>query len=87
MLKVKTNNRKGFDIARGGDGIDFSYPTSTTRRGRVQHGLSHTLQREGKEVGVVDESGYRIRKLTPLECWRLMGFDDGDYERAADKGR
>lgn len=25
----------------------------------------------------------RIRKLTPLECWRLMGFDDTDYEKAA----
>ena len=21
----------------------------------------------------------RIRKLTPLECWRLMGFDDEDF--------
>ena len=27
--------------------------------------------------------GLRIRKLTPLECWRLMGFDDEDYERAS----
>lgn len=25
----------------------------------------------------------RIRKLTPKECWRLMGFDDADYEKAA----
>lgn len=25
----------------------------------------------------------RIRKLTPKECWRLMGFDDEDYERAS----
>ena len=25
----------------------------------------------------------RIRKLTPKECWRLMGFDDSDYEKAA----
>lgn len=24
----------------------------------------------------------RIRKLTPLECWRLMGFADSDYEKA-----
>lgn len=24
----------------------------------------------------------RIRKLTPLECWRLMGFDDEDFYRA-----
>lgn len=28
-------------------------------------------------------SDLRIRKLTPKECWRLMGFDDADYERAS----
>ena len=27
--------------------------------------------------------GFRIRKLTPKECWRLMGFDDEDFEKAA----
>ena len=27
--------------------------------------------------------GKRVRKLTPKESWRLMGFDDEDYERAA----
>ena len=27
--------------------------------------------------------GLRIRKLTPKECWRLMGFDDSDFEKAA----
>lgn len=26
---------------------------------------------------------YRIRKLTPKECWRLMGFSDEDFEKAA----
>lgn len=26
---------------------------------------------------------YRIRKLTPLECWRLMDFSDEDFYRAA----
>lgn len=25
---------------------------------------------------------YRIRKLTPKECWRLMGFKDEDFEKA-----
>lgn len=25
---------------------------------------------------------YRIRKLTPKECWRLMGFDDTDFRKA-----
>lgn len=24
----------------------------------------------------------RIRKLSPKECWRLMGFDDSDFEKA-----
>ena len=27
--------------------------------------------------------GLRIRKLTPKECWRLMGFDDVDFEKAS----
>jgi DNA (cytosine-5)-methyltransferase 1 len=25
---------------------------------------------------------YRIRKVTPKECWRLMGFSDEDFEKA-----
>lgn len=29
------------------------------------------------------EAEYRIRKLTPKECWRLMGFADTDFEKAA----
>lgn len=28
------------------------------------------------------ESEYRIRKLTPLETWRLMGFTDEDFHKA-----
>lgn len=28
----------------------------------------------------------RIRKLTPKECWRLMGFDDADFEKAKAAG-
>ncbi len=27
---------------------------------------------------------YRIRKLTPRECWRLMGFSDEDFDKAAE---
>lgn len=37
--------------------------------------------------GVVEKeqpiTRWRIRKLTPVECWRLMGFTDEDYNRAA----
>ena len=28
----------------------------------------------------------RIRKLTPKECWRLMGFDDDDFKKAQSAG-
>lgn len=28
------------------------------------------------------EPNYRIRKLTPTECWRLMGFNDDDVEKS-----
>lgn len=30
----------------------------------------------------VIQNNLRIRKLTPKECWRLMGFDDNDFEKA-----
>lgn len=30
-----------------------------------------------------DMNGLRIRKLTPKECWRLMGFEDKDFEKAS----
>lgn len=41
---------------------------------------SRTLGNNNPIVGVTD--GLRIRKLTPLECWRLMGFDDEDFYKA-----
>lgn len=31
---------------------------------------------------IVDLQPLKIRKLTPKECWRLMGFDDEDFEKA-----
>lgn len=35
-------------------------------------------------MGTLD--GFRIRKLTPKECWRLMGFDDEDFDKAQAAG-
>lgn len=34
------------------------------------------------DIGYVT-TNLRIRKLTPKECWRLMGFDDEDFEKAS----
>ena len=29
-----------------------------------------------------DRNRLKIRKVTPKECWRLMGFTDEDFEKA-----
>lgn len=35
-----------------------------------------------EEKEEMTNSDYRIRKLTPKECWRLMSFSDEDFEKA-----
>ena len=166
-IPIKNATKKGYINAYDGDGIDLAYPDSKTRRGRVQKGLSQTLD-TGDSKGVViaasrgrntknpsdrtigspteqrleinkqgtsntittvqkdnyvvegidvhpfskkmEFRGYRqkeispcllatdykapktilesqtnslrIRKLTPKECWRLMGFSDDDFHKA-----
>ena len=51
-----------------------------TRRGRVGKQVANTLLANDAQ-GVVTEK-LRIRRLTPKECWRLMGFDDEAFEKA-----
>lgn len=44
-----------------------------------------TMQGGWRQPSVVegaDRNDYRIRKLTPKECWRLMGFSDDDFHKA-----
>ena len=79
-VAIKTANTKGYDMATDGDGIDLGYPDSQTRRGRVGHGVAKTLPTSDSQ-GVMD--GFRIRKLTPREVYRLMGFDDASFDRAS----
>ena len=47
-----------------------------------QHDVVPTLraQTHGNPPKLYD--GYRIRKLTPLECWRLQGFPDSVFRKA-----
>lgn len=78
-IMINNNTKKGYDEAIEGDSVNLSYPESKTRRGRVGHQVSQTIQCNDL-MGVVNN--LRIRKLTPKECWRLMGFDDEDFEKA-----
>ena len=45
-----------------------------------------TTRPEGFKTAILPIQNYRIRKLTPLECWRLMGFDDSDFNKAKSAG-
>ena len=45
-------------------------------------GLAPTVKENHGTVTATNHN-LRIRKLTPKECWRLMGFDDIDFEKAS----
>ena len=44
--------------------------------------ISNTVTASHMPKTYGDSTDFRIRKLTPKECWRLMGFDDEDFYRA-----
>lgn len=81
ILHVRNATKAGFDEAHSGDGINLAFPESRTRRGRVGKQCSQTLDCSG-QMGAVLKCG-RIRRLTPRECFRLQGFPDSLYEKAA----
>ena len=79
-LKIKEATKAGYKEAYAGDGVNIS-GRMKYQRGNVQKEMTQTLMANGSERGVVTPD-MRIRKLTPRECWRLMGFGDEDFERA-----
>ncbi len=46
------------------------------------NGIAPTVK-ENHGTTTATNIGLRIRKLTPKECWRLMGFSDEAFEKAA----
>lgn len=84
-VRIKQATSQGYIECEVGGVADLSYPDSKTRRGRVQENgqVSPTLMAGEQDICRI-ENQYRIRKLTPLECWRLMDFSDDDFEKAAE---
>ena len=83
-VMVREATKKGFDIAGVGDTINLAQPNSKTRRGRVGHGIENTMTTSNSMATLLDD--FRIRKLTPRECWRLQGFPDWAFNRARQAG-
>ena len=79
-IRVKEATSQGYAEAEIGDSVNLSHPNSKTRRGRVGKQIANTLL-TGESQGVV-ETDFRIRKLTPRECWRLQGFPDWAFDKA-----
>lgn len=79
-IRVKEATKQGYAEAEIGDSVNLSHPNSKTRRGRVGKQIANTLL-TGESLGVV-EPDFRIRKLTPRECWRLQGFPDWAFDKA-----
>lgn len=97
-VEVKEATKQGYAECRVGiDSVNFSMPNSKTRRGRVGQEIANTLDtscNQGIFVQVSEElvvyavwyEKYQcyiaIRRLTPLECFRLQGWTDDYFKKA-----
>lgn len=73
------------------DIIDYTY--SNARLDEIKNGKIHTKNSIDNQIAntittnvenmAVCVSDLEIRKFTPLETWRLMGFDDIDVDNAS----
>ena len=74
---------KGYAEAHDGDGVYINRPHQ--KRGVVQKEMIQTIKTSGDDIGVITKE-LKVRKLTPLECWRLMGIKDEYFWRAKNAG-
>lgn len=74
-------NETEYQEVNPGDSLNLAFPNSKSRRGRLGKQSIHTLMTTDQQVVVTEQ--YQIRKLTPRECWRLQGFPDWAFEKAA----
>lgn len=98
-IKVKEATKQGYQECRVGvDNVNLAVHGSKTRRGRVGRDVANTLDtscNQGIFVQVSEEltvyavwyEKYQcyiaIRRLTPKECFRLQGWTDDYFEKAA----
>lgn len=87
VIGIKQATKKGYIECELPGCADLSYPSSTTRRGRVQDNGQICPTITATETGIhYIESIYRIRKLTPRECFVLMGFEFEDWDKCVEIG-
>ena len=77
-FRSKVAERKMFNLYNDKEIKDIA-PTQTTNCGSSTSSAAVLISENGSNY-------LKIRKLTPLECWRLMGFDDEDFYKAKNVG-
>ena len=82
-IKIFEATKKGYTLSLHGDGIYIDRPHQ--KREVVQKDMIQTIKTSGKDIGIVNWNGnnYIVKKITPKECWRFMGFSDEDFEKAS----
>lgn len=78
-VQVKSATKQGYEEAESGDFVNITYPGSKTKRGRVGKGVAHTITCGDGNAFITEN--IRIRKLTPRECLRLMGWKDEQIDK------
>lgn len=82
-MDLKTKNKRIKTLVENTDFTDknasfmdiYNQKVIENTCGTLKSGMDH-------QQGNIIYDTLRIRKLTPKECWRLMGFDDEDFEKA-----
>lgn len=69
------------DEFKEGQVADISFPNGYNKAKRV-HNECPAINGTTTESSFIVKNDLRIRKLTPKECWRLMGFSDDDFDKA-----
>lgn len=72
-------------IQTGGNAgvICFNWQQSESFKNKPMIDMTATLSTQNNQA-IID--GLTIRKLTPLECWRLQGFADNSFYKAQEAG-
>lgn len=87
IATVTEATKKGYAEIYEGDSVNLEQPNSKTRRGRVSKQVAQTLTTSCNQ-GIVEPTvqNFRVRKLTPNECWKLMGLTEEDCTNAKNIG-
>lgn len=78
FLKVKNATKKGYILVKDNQGVDLSFPTSRTRRGRLMGDKLHTITKTLNEYFLFKDR--ELRYFTQTELERCQTLPDGYTE-------